>query len=214
MGDPSENLRHMANVSQAHEKDPLKLIQLKILARGPAGFKTLQRRFRIMDDNRSHSLDFNEFKYGLADIGVALGDEQMRQAFNTFDKDQSGTVNMTEFTVALQPKMNKQRSDIVRQCFLMMDTTGDGVITVKDLVGSYDVSKHAKFLSGEWTDTRVYREFLNSFQPGPDPDEKITCQEFESYYGSLSASIDKDAYFELMMRNSWKHLDKAGKYSK
>lgn len=33
-------------------------------------------------------------------------------------------------------------------------------------------------------------------------DQKITREEFEEYYNNVSASIDDDAYFELMMTNA------------
>ena len=31
----------------------------------------------------------------------------------------------------------------------------------------------------------------------------VTIEEFEDYYKDLSASIDRDDYFELMIRNAW-----------
>jgi hypothetical protein len=31
----------------------------------------------------------------------------------------------------------------------------------------------------------------------------VTPKEFQQYYAALSASIDEDDYFELMMRNAW-----------
>jgi len=37
-------------------------------------------------------------------------------------------------------------------------------------------------------------------------DGKVTQKEFEVYYKDVSASIDDDDYFELMIRNAW-HLD-------
>lgn len=33
---------------------------------------------------------------------------------------------------------------------------------------------------------------------------KVTLEEFMNYYAGVSASIDTDVYFIVMMRNAWK----------
>jgi hypothetical protein len=40
-------------------------------------------------------------------------------------------------------------------------------------------------------------------------DRSVTLDEFMEYYNNVSASIDNDQYFELMMINSWKLLGEA-----
>ena len=43
-------------------------------------------------------------------------------------------------------------------------------------------------------------------------DKRVTLNEFMDFYSNVSASIDDDQYFELMIRNAW-NLDNK-KYGK
>jgi hypothetical protein len=49
---------------------------------------------------------------------------------------------------------------------------------------------------------QVLREFLDTFD-SVKPDGVVTPEEFLNYYSNVSATIDSDDYFELMMRNAW-----------
>ena len=57
-------------------------------------------------------------------------------------------------------------------------------------------------ISGKRTPSEVLREFLDTFD-SVEKDGKITPEEFCEYYSNVSASIDDDDYFELMIRNAW-----------
>lgn len=46
---------------------------------------------------------------------------------------------------------------------------------------------------------QVLREFLETFDTA-EKDGKVTPAEFIKYYSLISAAIDNDDYFELMMR--------------
>ena len=35
-------------------------------------------------------------------------------------------------------------------------------------------------------------------------DGTVSIEEFEDYFAGVSSSIDRDDYFETMMKNSWK----------
>ncbi|XP_023235772.1 calcyphosin-like protein [Centruroides sculpturatus] len=107
-------------------------------------------------------------------------------------------------TYLLQPPMSAGRINLINQAFKKMDRTGDGVITIEDLKGVYNAQKHPKYLNGEMTEDQVFLMFLKSFDCPNNPDGKVTEEEFLNYYAGVSSSIDTDAYFDLMMRNSWK----------
>lgn len=42
-------------------------------------------------------------------------------------------------------------------------------------------------------------------------DQSVTLDEFVEYYNNVSASIDNDQYFELMMVTAWKLFGEAAK---
>ena len=64
--------------------------------------------------------------------------------------------------------MSQARKTLIHQAFKKLDKSGDGVVTVEDLHGVYNVKKHPKYLSGEWSEDRCLRQFLDSF----DSDDK------------------------------------------
>uniref|UniRef100_A0A8D0H1D6 EF-hand domain-containing protein n=1 Tax=Sphenodon punctatus TaxID=8508 RepID=A0A8D0H1D6_SPHPU len=184
--------------------DPMAKLRARCLARGAAGIKGLARFFRIMDDNKSKSLELEEFLKGLSDAGVQLESGEGQKIFSLCDKDGSGTLNLDEFLEALRPPMSSARKQIIGDAFHKLDKTRDGVVTVEDLQGVYNGRAHPKYRSGEWTEEQVFRSFLDSLDSPEDKDGKVTAEEFLNYYSGVSASIDDDDYFVAMMKSSWK----------
>lgn len=104
----------------------------------------------------------------------------------------------------MRPPIKSNRRGIVEQAFHKMDKNNTGIVTISDLAKNYDYSKHPKYLSGEWTEKRVLQEFLETFQINGKKSDEVTKQDFVDYYAMLSAGIEKDIYFDYLIRSSFK----------
>ena len=104
--------------------------------------------------------------------------------------------------------MNPFRQKIARAAFAKLDKDGSGVIDINDIRGVYSAKQHPDVRSGKKTEDEVLGEFLETFEHhhslgGGGKDRRVTMEEFLEYYNNVSASIDNDQYFELMMNSAW-----------
>lgn len=179
-------------------------IRSQMAKRGATGLRGIARAFKVMDRSADRKLSPPEFARALDYAKINLMPEEVSVIFKFFDKDGTGTIDLNELLVGLKGEMNEGRLRFVKMAFDIMDKDGSGVIDLNDVRNVYDVSFHPKFKSGQMTADEVLVEFLEVFEDaGKQVDGKVTFEEWVSYYTEISASIDDDDYFELMMRNAW-----------
>ena len=169
--------------------------------RSANGLRGLRRMFKAMDRNRNGSLTPVEFKYAMRDYGLNLSEIEVTQIVKHFDTNKDGNLSFDEFLRAIRGTLNDRRLDMVHQAYRVLDKDGSGQVTLDDIKLAYDVSFHPDFQSGRKTADEVLSDFMQVWETHKR-DHIVTIEEFEDYYKDLSASIDEDDYFELMIRNA------------
>jgi Ca2+-binding EF-hand superfamily protein len=182
----------------------------KLASRGARGVIGLQRQFKIMDDDNSKSLNKYEFNKALNDYMLGFSQSENGALFDYFDVDHTGTISYDEFIRAVRGPMNMIRKKVVAQAYKKLDKDGNGWIDINDVRGTYNAKKHPDVRTGKKTGNQILQEFLETFETAhamrnnDTPNHVVTKEEFDEYYNNVSASIDNDEYFQLMMENAWK----------
>jgi len=191
-------------VGAPESRSVLERVRTKIAQRGGLnGIRTLGILFRVIDDNRSKSLSYEEFKKGMHDFGVSLTEKEFKTLCKVFDRDGNRSITFDEFLRGIRGKMSSARRKMVKLAFNIVDSDKSGVIELKELASKYDTSKHPEVIGGKKSKGEVMKEFMGMWDSETAPDGKVTFPEFLDYYRDISASIDSDEYFELMIRNAW-----------
>merc|ERR1719382_646121 len=194
---------------KATGEDLLQKLRTKLASRGARGIIGLAKQFRIMDDNHSMSLDKFEFSKAMSDYMLGFSEGEIQTLFSYMDYDRSGLIEYDEFLRAIRGPMNQNRKRIVAKAFAIMDKDGGGFIDINDIRGVYTADKHPDVIAGKKTEQQILQEFLETFETAHNmrnnnaPDHVVTKEEFEEYYTNVSASIDRDDFFEQMMNSAW-----------
>jgi len=194
---PATLLRGSKTVLQS-----LEILRDSLYEHGAKGIRGLGRKFRIVDDDGNRSLSLDEFSKAVREHALDLTEQEVGELFHFIDANNSGSLDFDEFLLAVRGELNERRTQLVLAAFKILDADGSGVVELNDIKAKYNATQHPDVLAGRKTADEVLREFLDTFDGG-EKDGKVHPAEFVRYYANVSASIDDDDYFELVIRNAW-----------
>ena len=187
----------------------LKKFKKEILSRGNGGLISLNRQFKLFDENNSKTLDYDEFKNALNEYKVNLEDDEILKLFNQFDRNGDGIIEYEEFLKELKGPMNAKRKAIVTQAFNKLDIDRSGYIDMNEIKHAYNAKNNPDVRQGKKTEEEVYTDFMDTFQAnhllkaGPRT-KRVTYEEFLDYYNTISMGIKDDDQFVFLIQNAWK----------
>ncbi|XP_037032742.1 calcyphosin-like protein [Bradysia coprophila] len=181
-------------------KDPLEHVRLICLSRGAAGIYNLGRALRRLA-HHGDKVSLEAFVKGLHDIEMGSVLEATR-IFNAFQTDSTGYINMKEFLFDIR-FLSQMREGIINRCFQTVDKNNDDIITIADLRQSYSVEDHPLYKNGDEDKEEIMKRFLATFEEGGNLSAEITREDFLNYYAGISAMIEDDGYFDLLLREEY-----------
>ena len=128
------------------------------------------------------------------------------QAFGVLDKDSSGTIDLSDIMAAYDASKHpevisgrKSKAEVFRT-FLDQFDGGEVDGNVRNLCRAVKRGIFCIFLAIVWRWVFCVGIPMACMCPSR---VQVTMDDFERYYATLSASIDDDDYFELVIRNAW-----------
>ena len=197
------------NLKLNNPEEILNLMRDVLNERGVQGICSIARNFRIIDENNSQTIDFDEFKQVCNMYNFGLDDKQLKMVFGNFDSENIGEIDYDEFIRTLRGEMNEFRQNLVQNVFDKLDIKKSGEISFKELNNKYNAKNHPDVISGKISEEEALKEFIDTFQEtynylcGTETNNIVTIEEFLEYYENVSMTIDEDEYFEYLLNNVW-----------
>lgn len=187
----------------------------EVLRSRPSGMDMLRlmsRQLRTLDQDGSGFLTREEFNICLETLSVAhsvkFSVAERNAMFQKFDPQNSGYVSNDDFVRGIRGDMNDFRSAFVRDAFKTLDKDGSGIASMQDMANAYDAAQNPHVKSRRITAMDAVKQFMKQYEGNTE--RTISLREFAENYQWVSAAIDTDDFFELMMCSAWHISSESG----
>eukprot|EP00747_Dinoflagellata_sp_TGD_P028926 gnl/TRDRNA2_/TRDRNA2_133571_c1_seq2.p1 gnl/TRDRNA2_/TRDRNA2_133571_c1~~gnl/TRDRNA2_/TRDRNA2_133571_c1_seq2.p1 ORF type:complete len:769 (-),score=166.92 gnl/TRDRNA2_/TRDRNA2_133571_c1_seq2:105-2162(-) len=168
------------------------------------------RNFFIMDDDVDDLLDIYEFRQACVQSGIPFAEDAESKIFEVYGDRKK--LRMSVFMKAFLGTMSESRQAIVKKAWTSLggDVNAEtSTISPGMLKERFHPDAHPSVHKGSPKEAlAIMNEFLDTFSilahvMGGCQDGQVSLQDFMSYYEVVSATIESDPYFDLMMHRVW-----------
>lgn len=201
---------------QQQTLETMKYFRRTLAGKAGNGIISLLKVFTILDKDRSGTLGIAEFSSIMKEFKIDLSHEQIGFIFKIFDTNKDGTLSYLEFLRGIRGEINDFRKYLIEKAFAKLDVHNQGAITLDEVVGKYQASRHPAVLEGRKTEDQVLSEFLETYEiyhniVTGSANTTVTKEEFMGYYENVSATILDDEYFANVLDATWDISETASK---
>ena len=199
---------------QNEEQDLIEIIIMrlrnKLSQKGIVNLISIETGFRNIDTDNLQEIDYSTFKAACEQFNFELTEEECKELFLAFTKEETTKVNYDEFIRILRGELLEKRKQLVENVFKNIDKENKGGISVDKLIQLYNPKGSYEFLYNKENEENSKKIFENTFKEnhiylnGEDGiDKPVDIDEFIDYYESVSLMILDDDVFKEVMLKSW-----------
>ena len=143
-----ENNDENENENEEGEKedDVVLNIRNKLSTRGLRNLINMESIFRELDEDNTQELDINMFTKICQEFDFGLNNDEIKELFISFDKDERGFINYDDFIRNLRGELTENRKKLIHNVFKHLDIDNKGTLSVEELLNIYDAKQSFEFL--------------------------------------------------------------------
>ena len=207
--EPNEDAQNEEN----EEPDLIEVIIMRLRNKlsklGISNLISIETGFRNIDTNNEQEIDFSTFKEACHQFNFELSEDECKELFLAFTKEETTKVNYDEFIRILRGELIEKRKQLVENVFKSLDKENKG-LSVDELIQIYNPKGSYEFIYNKENEENSRKIFENTFKEnhlylnGEDGvDKLVDIDEFIDYYESVSLMILDDDVFKEVILKTW-----------
>jgi len=216
-----ENKEEEANKEKEDEEQEPDLIEILVMRlrnllakRGLKNIISIETGFRNIDKENVQELDLTKFKEACEQFNFELNEEEIKELFLAFTKEETTKVNYDEFIRILRGELPRNRKDLVEKVYKEINKENKEGLSLEEVFNLYNPKGSYELLYGQENEENAKKIFENTFEEnhiylnGEEGKNKlIDLDEFIDYYESVSLMIQEDDIFKEVLLKSWNLYD-------
>uniref|UniRef100_A0A7S1IRI4 EF-hand domain-containing protein n=1 Tax=Eutreptiella gymnastica TaxID=73025 RepID=A0A7S1IRI4_9EUGL len=179
-----------------------KIRRLVFRCGGENAIRGLARAMCLDEQDSAQTLTRAEVAGVFSSLSINLDAREMDMLMKHFDINGDGQLGVAEFITALRGSMSPQRKSWSNKVWMALPKAG-GRVALAALHRAYNAAAHPDVQAGRRTEEDVEARLQETFNGSTNPSGMVTKEDFECWCAGVSAGIDSDEYFVLLMNNCW-----------